>query len=589
MKQKRWMVLGVVAGLVLLLAVLTRSLWLPETAPRGRAPLAAGENESGPAIDFKNYTPAQGQGTTVAPTVVDMRRLKPEPNDPGAPRRAGKHIESHLSDAQYDAALQDTATLPVSKGVQGPNAASAASPSGLLGFSALDTTQCCANTGFSATVPPDPDMAVGPNHLIVVVNDAFAVFDRAGTLLSGPISYSNFWGADANGSNCTGITRADMFDPYVAYDAQADRFILGFDGFDSSAPVSRFCIAVSQTGNPVGTWNLYPFLANDNLSGSWADYPHMAVWSDAIYVTANYFTVSGNNYTGARVYAMNKSQMYAGLPASYAYHDTPLGADGTPWDTLQPAKPGWIGANLTGSEHFVSAAWCAVGSTCDKFGVFRWDNPFGANTLVLVGQAPVTTYGMPPSAVQQGSGAPTLSTGDWRMLDAKWAPDGTLYAVHHIGCNPGSGTVSCVQWAQVTKTGTLVQQGILGTNGVHRYYPSLAVDRMGNLLMAYTRSSASEYPSVVMTGRLKSDTAGTLGSETMAKAGELTYVSFQTTNPNRWGDYSGMRIDPLGGCTAFGAVEYSKNISISTKWGAWVNSAVFPTCNAVNIPALLLP
>jgi hypothetical protein len=77
--------------------------------------------------------------------------------------------------------------------------------------------------GFGATewTPPDPDIAVGPNHIVVTVNMKIRYFTKDGTLqfeqdLRGS---SGFFGSVGG----TGF----MFDPVCLYDPHSDRFIVG--------------------------------------------------------------------------------------------------------------------------------------------------------------------------------------------------------------------------------------------------------------------------------------------------------------------------------------------------------------------------
>ena len=40
---------------------------------------------------------------------------------------------------------------------------------------------------FCACAPPDSDGDVGPNHYVEAINQAFAIFDKSGNMLAGPI------------------------------------------------------------------------------------------------------------------------------------------------------------------------------------------------------------------------------------------------------------------------------------------------------------------------------------------------------------------------------------------------------------------
>jgi len=50
--------------------------------------------------------------------------------------------------------------------------------------------------GFLPTaVPPDPNMAVGPNHIVQWVNNSLVVFDKQGNVLQAPVLDETFWGS----------------------------------------------------------------------------------------------------------------------------------------------------------------------------------------------------------------------------------------------------------------------------------------------------------------------------------------------------------------------------------------------------------
>ena len=72
------------------------------------------------------------------------------------------------------------------------------------------------------------------------------------------------------------------------------------------------CFAVSKTGDPVaGGWNFYSLQITDALN----DYPKFGIWPDGLYMSANMFGfAAGGSFQGARAWAFNKAQMYAGNP-----------------------------------------------------------------------------------------------------------------------------------------------------------------------------------------------------------------------------------------------------------------------------------
>ena len=58
-------------------------------------------------------------------------------------------------------------------------------------------------------------------------------------------------------------------------------------------------------------------------------------------------------------------------------------------------------------------------------------------------------------------------------------------------------------------------------------------------------TSSSMYPSVYVAGREAGDASGTLKDETLPAAGEDFYTAYDSV-PRRWGDYTGLALDPDG-------------------------------------------
>jgi hypothetical protein len=208
--------------------------------------------------------------------------------------------------------------------------------------------------------------------------------------------------------------------------------------------------------------------------------------------------------------------------------------------------------------------------TCNTIRLWKW-NAFDGAAPTYQGSVTVNDYGEPPDAGQPGTSA-TIDTGDARELGAYWAYDtasgDTIYGAHTIGCNPGGGTVACVQWyrlGHLDTTAVLLQQGILAGNGQYRFYPNLAVDGAGDLAMGYAYSSSSEYAGIRYTG-LVSD--GTPEPEAVLKAGE------GTIDGSRYGDFAGEVVD-TDGCAIWHFEEYARAGSL---WGTWAGSFRFSSC-----------
>ena len=153
--------------------------------------------------------------------------------------------------------------------------------------------------------PPDPVGDVGPNHYVEMVNLAYAVYSKTGTLLAGPIDTGALW-AGFPITDCTDPSG----DPVVVYDQIADRWLLS--QFTTAGPTYYECIAISVTGDPTGAYYRYPFSTGLNFP----DYPKLGVWRDSYVLTTREFGPTVEY--GIGVYALERGRMLNGKKAQAA-------------------------------------------------------------------------------------------------------------------------------------------------------------------------------------------------------------------------------------------------------------------------------
>src|SRR6185503_20406048 len=94
-------------------------------------------------------------------------------------------------------------------------------------------------------------------------------------------------------------------------------------------------------------------------------------------------------------------------------------------------------------------------------------------------------------------------------------------------------------------------------NTFFRFMPSLAVDRLGDLAIGYTKSNSTTNPQIKYAGRLAGDPLNTLGQteQTLIDGTGSQSGNCGPSACSRWGDYSGMALDP-NGCTFWETNEY---------------------------------
>jgi len=175
--------------------------------------------------------------------------------------------------------------------------------------------------GISANgyIPPDPNIAVGKTvggvgYIVQMVNSQIAVFNKSGTLLSGPTALSSLW--TGLGGACAGSNAGD---PVVQYDAAADRWLVTQLG-STSGPTYSECIAVSAGPDPRGSYNLYSY----DFGGSLNDYPKFSVWptaSNSAYLASYNMFANGQNFSGAQLCAYDRVAMigHASSPAAICF------------------------------------------------------------------------------------------------------------------------------------------------------------------------------------------------------------------------------------------------------------------------------
>src|SRR5947209_1286674 len=173
------------------------------------------------------------------------------------------------------------------------------------------------------SAPPDTVGAVGPNNYVQMVNTDFAVFNKTGTVLHGPVQTNTLW------SGFGGLCQSDNDgDGTVVYDRAADRWVLSQFAITGATTTFLQCVAVSTTSDPTGSYYRYSFSYS-----SFPDYPKLGVWPDAYYTTFNLFNSTGTTFQGGLVAAYNRSAMLTGAAATQQTFNV-----GTSFGGLLPAS-----------------------------------------------------------------------------------------------------------------------------------------------------------------------------------------------------------------------------------------------------------
>jgi hypothetical protein len=159
--------------------------------------------------------------------------------------------------------------------------------------------------------------------------------------------------------------------------------------------------------------------------------------------------------------------------------------------------------------------------------------------------------------------------------------NGRLWTTHSGGLPASAATDRTgVFWyeidpSQLNSTGVpIVQSGVLdGGPDVHYFFPSIAVNSLGDVALGSSRSDSTRYVEAVVTGRRKGDPAGSMDAIAIIKDGEDSYVKDFGAGQVRWGDYSATVVDPADDLTFWTIQEYAETdvgpSSSDDRWGTW--------------------
>lgn len=450
----------------------------------------------------------------------------------------------------------------------------------LTSFAGPDFLTNATHTG-SYFIPPDSSAAAGPDHVVSVVNVTIQWHTKAG-VNEHDGSLASFF------SSASPAPTTRTFDPKVIYDQYEDRFVVvTLEKVDSgsnpsASNVSRIYLAVSDDGNPNGTWyyQVIDAKVTDGGFDYWFDYPGFAIDEDAIYITGNMFRfVTNAGATFNRLWIVDKGVvggLYSGGSSS-TFSLNPAGVGYT--GTHQPAHVfgaggvpgvGPIGTFLVNYSGLTSGG---LGGT-EWLSLIRVNDPVGVPTLsastLAIGNIEDIggVYGYPdlPDAPQSGT-ATLVEVNDRRALHAVWRDD-RLWLTTTINPNSGadSGQTTAHWWHLGTSAVpagaiTLVDQGNIGgedvATGAYTFFPSVAIDPCGNAGFGFSASAATIYPGAYYTVRYASDPASTVQTVETLMAGVDYYYRAFGGSRNRWGDYSGMALDPDNEATFWAFNEYA--------------------------------
>ncbi|HEY0173274.1 MAG TPA: lamin tail domain-containing protein [Pyrinomonadaceae bacterium] len=452
-------------------------------------------------------------------------------------------------------------------------------------------------------IPPDTQGAVGLDKVFTNTNPNYRVHDKTTGAPLSTVSTDTFWAASGG---------SGFFDPRIVFDPYNLRWILAIASNAQTAN-SSVIIAVSQTPDPQGSYNVYRFVVGcaggaqgcDSL-GEWADFPMLGFNKNWIAVSMNMFGLpNGSPHVNDKILVLDYPQARSGAANTYLFSGDAIGFCNHPVETYDAAE-----ATLYFAQHLSSADAAYKISTVTgeppaqpalNFGEEKvrpgggWTQPVGDMLpQTCVGAAGVncpTTVRRIDALDAQVRGNAVFRNGGIYYAQTIALPAGAGQTTDPFGHQVSTADRTAAQWTRLDTSGNFVEGGRIEdaaatpTNGGRWYaYPSIAVNKHNDVLVGFSEFESDDFVDAGYAVRLGTDAPGAMRDPVVYKEGEDYYSKDFFGTRNRFGDYSATRIDPVNDRDIWTVQEYAgtrtaaNNLSTTnnSRWGTWWAKVALP-------------
>ena len=462
--------------------------------------------------------------------------------------------------------------------------------------------------------PSDNSLAVGPDHIVQIVNSRIAIYSKKGSksgnsgiVLYGPVATKSVW--TGFGGVCEARNNGDAV---VRYDQLAGRWLIvlpifsriGPDEFaakttvaghtvpsgqpakpgESSSPgasaelpanppqpappperghpppekkagVWAMCYAVSTGPDPLGSYYRYAFERT-----LFPDNPRPAVWIDGYYVA----TSTGDDVIQKHVCIADRTKMLVGQPST----EQCIVVDGVNFlnnaDIEGQKRPPAGAPNI-----MMASGGTQLKNVFDDDGIYfwkvnvDWNNPANTKadgpTKIKVAPYHYLCNGQLTSCVPQPDTERRLDVqGDKimnRLVYRRLGRHESIVAAQSVATQGGGGGVRWYEFRlDKQRNPVLYQQGTYGPGGFYRWMPSIAMDKKGDIGVGYSFGGIPNFPGQRFAAREAGDPKGLLTlHETVLAEGEAPQK-----DTLRWEDYTTTAMDPSDDCTFWYVGDYLK-------------------------------
>ena len=375
------------------------------------------------------------------------------------------------------------------------------------------------DSAFFTTVPPDASGAVGFNDIVELGNGNFRVYDKtSGTLLL-DITDEQFWRSTV-GANLLGSTTHNH---RIIYDRSTNRWIATTV---TTGNGNQILLAISNSDDPTGGWQSVQW-QGDLTAATSSDFVTLGLDADSVVIS----TTDGTGATQtASVFTIPKADLFNFNPSIFRM------------TRLQGLTPVAVGTALQAAVDF--------GASDGRTAILSVNDTLNANTQIirtsvlggttsLATLSPATPITVPnfnaPNNVATPSGG-TLGDTSTKIWANTIEVNNELWAVHNVR---GAGGLNEIRWYRIDEsTSAVIATGAINAPGLSLFFPSIAVNNSGEVIISYNAGSSTTAPSAYASAGIIQGNNVVFGAPTLIAAGTGEYGG------NSWGEYSSTVVDP---------------------------------------------
>lgn len=513
------------------------------------------------------------------------------------PHRGGAHSfkSEKLNSVWMPPKTQDTSPLPVPYPLQSVSSRNASTPlpnprladssripatsvsGGRIQLAALDpspipTTSFAAGEDDGTSATPDTSGAIGPHHVVTVLNTLVRIQDREGTTrMSASLDqfFSNF-GSDIF-----------TYDPRCLYEPYSGHWIITA-GANPTLSTAGVVLAVSVGEDPEGDWYRYYIPLDPDQGRLYADSPVAGFNAKWIAIQVNGYDSVTGNFVESQILAFDKQDVGNGGPGAFSrFHlaAADYGASQIPAVTMDPAfnrllfVKSWVG-NYVDPGTKKAQGLLRIFSLSGDIGQESLNAVAFVTTASEGSATPFTWADFRSDGADLGNQSGNtnrIQLGDSRIHNVVYRGS-SLWCSQSVLLPASKPVRSGVQWWEIFEDGRLFQRHLVedSTAQWSFSYPSLAVNNHFDVLLGYNAFSSAVYPSAYYRMYPNDTVLNAPQSEQLVHFGQGPYVDIYQ-GQNRWGDWSASCVDPLNDGALWTLQEYSlpPSTSDSGRWGVW--------------------